>query len=299
MAYTRSYSQLSQWTECPRQYQLCRLAKVPRRPGWWFPGGTAVHKVIELYLRDQLPTVVLEEAFRSAFADAIGAEYESSGFDPDTWDSAGRGNTQDREWWLENGPRLARNFIDWYESKPDVNVWTTPDGKPAIELDLTARFGSVDVRAVVDLVLAMGDENPALVVVDLKSGSTYPHSDRQLATGVNAIERVYGIRPRYATFFMLRGTGTKKNVFFQEPPLETRGVSFNVTYLANEFGMFDKAVQEGIFPANPGDSCRRCPVAYACAEVGGEMSSTYDPNHPLNIARALARYEREARAKHV
>jgi hypothetical protein len=27
--------------------------RVKSRPAWWFPGGTAVHSTIELYLREQ------------------------------------------------------------------------------------------------------------------------------------------------------------------------------------------------------------------------------------------------------
>ena len=54
MSAVRSYSQLSQWLDCPRQYQLARVVKVPRLPGWWFPGGTAVHATIERYLRKQV-----------------------------------------------------------------------------------------------------------------------------------------------------------------------------------------------------------------------------------------------------
>jgi hypothetical protein len=50
---TRSYSQLSQYTQCPRQFELSRMVKVPRKPGWWFPGGTAVHGTIERFLREQ------------------------------------------------------------------------------------------------------------------------------------------------------------------------------------------------------------------------------------------------------
>jgi hypothetical protein len=48
---TRSYSQLSTYTECPRRYQLQRVEKVPGRGAMWFPGGTAVHATIEDYLR--------------------------------------------------------------------------------------------------------------------------------------------------------------------------------------------------------------------------------------------------------
>jgi hypothetical protein len=50
---TRSYSQLSQWGDCPRQFQLSRIARVPRKPAWYFPGGTAVHSTVERYLREK------------------------------------------------------------------------------------------------------------------------------------------------------------------------------------------------------------------------------------------------------
>lgn len=50
----RSYSQQHAYLECPRRYQLERIEKVPRRPGWWFPGGTAVHTTIERYLLETL-----------------------------------------------------------------------------------------------------------------------------------------------------------------------------------------------------------------------------------------------------
>ncbi|TVZ01223.1 hypothetical protein EAS64_33635 [Trebonia kvetii] len=51
---TRSYSQISQYGQCPRQFQLQRIVRVPRVPAWYFPGGTAVHATIERYLRESL-----------------------------------------------------------------------------------------------------------------------------------------------------------------------------------------------------------------------------------------------------
>lgn len=46
-----SYSAFSDWLSCGWQYFLGRVKKVPRRPGWWFPGGTAVHAATEAYDR--------------------------------------------------------------------------------------------------------------------------------------------------------------------------------------------------------------------------------------------------------
>jgi len=50
----RSHSQLSAYLDCPRRYDLEKVRRLPRRPGPWFPGGTAVHATIEAYLRAQL-----------------------------------------------------------------------------------------------------------------------------------------------------------------------------------------------------------------------------------------------------
>ena len=50
----RSYSQLSTYGECPRQFQLSKVERIPRRPGFWFPGGNAVHATIERYLRERV-----------------------------------------------------------------------------------------------------------------------------------------------------------------------------------------------------------------------------------------------------
>lgn len=47
----RSYSQLTTYLACPRQYQLEKVARVPRRPGWYFAAGTAIHATVERYLR--------------------------------------------------------------------------------------------------------------------------------------------------------------------------------------------------------------------------------------------------------
>lgn len=217
------------------------------------------------------PVFDIDAVFSAEFDKAIEAERLSSGYEPDTWQSAGRWSDQGEDYWRANGPAYARNFIDWYEARPDVDVWLAPDGTPAIELDMTADFGGVPIRGIVDLVLAIGTLNPALVVVDLKSGSTRPHSARQLAIGASLVEARFGIRPRYGAFFMAR----KGQL---DVPVEMSDPEYGIPYLGNEFRMFDLAANGGIFPANPGDGCRRCPVSYACAEQGGPQAAKYDPN---------------------
>jgi hypothetical protein len=329
----RSYSQLSTYAECPRRFQLEKVARVPRRPGFWFPGGTAVHATVEAYLREavkcdydaaegagnpsgttatgnpstrtpdstgatptppgaettrSLADFDVEETFQAALSAAYVEELNNTTFEPGDWFTAGRGNGEDISWWVANGAQLARNFITWYEASPDFHVWIAPDGRPAIELDLTVQFGEVPVRMVIDLVLQVGyGASAPLIVTDLKSGSTKPKNERQLGIYACGLEREFGIRPRYGTYFMCRGTGKDKDslTYFQ-PVTEMSGAQFSYEYLTVEFGQFDLGAEHGIFPAAPGESCRRCGVAYACTEVNGEQAKRLDPNYPLYLRKA-------------
>lgn len=43
----RSYSQLTTWLKCQRQYYLQKVAKVPERPAVYLVAGTAIHEAIE------------------------------------------------------------------------------------------------------------------------------------------------------------------------------------------------------------------------------------------------------------
>lgn len=47
----RSWSQYTNYRGCPKAWQLSKLRRAPRRPGVWLPAGTAVHTVIEKFLR--------------------------------------------------------------------------------------------------------------------------------------------------------------------------------------------------------------------------------------------------------
>lgn len=218
--------------------------------------------------------------FRDEFITAYQDELKHTTFDPDEWFTAGRGKGEDYDWWMENGAQLAQNFIDWYEANPDFTVWVTPDGVPAIELPFEVLFGQVMVKGYVDLVLEH-QRSGTLIVTDIKSGSTKPKNPRQLGIYATAIERKYGIRPRYGSYFMCRGTGKdEENKTFFQTPVELGGAEYSYEYLSSEFTQLEWGVKFEVFPASPGDNCRRCGVAHACLEVHGEQARELDPNWP-------------------
>jgi hypothetical protein len=240
------------------------------------------------------PDFDVAAVFKDELAKAVADETRRSGFQPDEWFWSGRmDGTAAIEWWQEHGPGFCQNFIDWWEHNPDLEVWHTPDGQPAIELSLDVKFGSIPVRGYVDLVIQAGT---ALVVVDLKSGAKAPANVRQLAMYASAIELAYGVRPRYGSFFMARGSGrSEPKVFFQRP-VDLGAPQYSIEYLTRELEQFERGIRAEVFPANPGENCGRCGVAYACAEVGGAKAGQLDPNYPkgwLCPRRLLGRYFRE------
>jgi putative RecB family exonuclease len=213
-----------------------------------------------------------EAVFADEFAKAIEVDERKSGFPLEQWFWSGRQKPEtSREWWEANGGGLVQKFIGWYEAHPDVKVWITPDGKPAVELDLRVMFGEVEVVMAIDVVFQMGT---ALVVTDFKTSAKAPGSYRQLGIYASGVELKYGIRPKYGAYFLPRD-----DVPFQRP-IDLGAPQYSVPYLTREFAMFEQARSGAIFPANPGQSCGRCGVAHACLANGGARAREFDPAHP-------------------
>lgn len=206
-------------------------------------------------------TFDVDLSFNRHFNDALLEEMASCGIPFNDWFHAGpRSPDEHAVWWRAEGPAIAQKYIDWYESQPGrLDVWITPDGRPAIELDLTVQFGDIPVKVIIDQVLRSGN---ALLVLDLKSGAQVPESMAQLGIAASALELTYGIRPRYGSFFMHR----------QDPPFLTPsvldGYQYSVKFFTQQFALLDKAVRSGIFIAKPGKQCKRCGVAQACPAMG-------------------------------
>jgi len=226
-----------------------------------------------------LPDFDFDAEFQSSLDAAISETQAKSQFPKQDWLAAGVKPPQDESWWRLNGPGMVRAFADWYTSQPDVKVWITPDGRPAIELDLTVTFGRVPVKMTPDLILQAGS---ALIVVDQKSGSSQPDNKRQLGLYACGLEKAYGVRPKYGTFFMAKGVsvkGSESRVYFL-PPISLDGPEYSVEYFTREFAIFDRAVAGGIFLANPGKQCHTCGVNRACVAFGGDEAALFDPSHP-------------------
>jgi RecB family exonuclease len=178
------------------------------------------------------------------------------------------------ETWRSMGLQFVQAYVDWRERSP-WEIWTTPDGKPAIELDVSGKLPGceVEIKGFIDRVF-WDPVMKKLVVVDLKTSKKPPKSADQFGTYRALLKAKYDADADLGVPFMNRKA--------------TLGKPFDLTEYTPEFvgDVFGKAWEQikgymaaGNFPADTSD-CYLCDVQAACAAVGGPLAPRFDPAAP-------------------
>lgn len=260
MASTRrSFSQLKEYASCSEAYRLKRIVKVPDRPAAWFTHGRAFHAAVEAYElsgRTLTPDQCIA-AFEAAWAEGISADYDRQ---PDltAWMTGGRRKPEtDIELRYEEGKAQVLSYLEYVKSSGET-IWTTPDGRKAIELEI--EFTLSDVRVIVFIDQVIQTPQGALVVRDLKTGSSW-NSPIQLAVYDLALEAQFGLRAGWGDFWL-----AKKGK--PDSPIDLS--VYTAKRVGAWFFQMDRAQQVGIYLPNPSDKCRNlCGVSQWCTAVGG------------------------------
>lgn len=187
----------------------------------------------------------------------------SSGQETALWRAGGRAtkanpNKEDGDWWQTEGLQMVKNWIDWRNGSHNLKMWTTPNGEPAIELALNISLNDVPIKMALDRVMVT--QTGELVVVDLKTGKSTPSSDFQLGLYAVGLETLFGVRPKYGTYWSAR-TGSLTELISLD-----KWTTEKVTEIVTQF---DKARREGIFVPNF-DHCKMCNFVSACKYQQGE-----------------------------
>lgn len=212
-----------------------------------------------------------EALFLPAFEEEISKTQERSpSFAKRDWIVTGRPtkdfpDKNDEQWWRVNGPVMTRRYVDWRTAHP-WPLWTIGN-KPAVEL--LCNFNLPDgpaVKAYIDRVFVL--PNGDLAVCDIKSGSKVPDSNGQLGLYACAIEILYGIRPKWGTYWMAR---SGKHTELASLDVWTPAV------MADMLNGFMRAVSAGHFAPKPSGFCRSCVTQDHCFIVGGTLAADSDP----------------------
>jgi len=115
-------------------------------------------------------------------------------------------NGVDEAWWRANAPAMIQSWITWRQQNPNLHLWKTPDGQPAIELKVVSTIEVdgelVDLVGYIDRVFADAGAN-SLLIVDLKTGKNAP-MPLQLAFYRRALKATLGVDASYGAYWMAR-----------------------------------------------------------------------------------------------
>lgn len=199
----------------------------------------------------------LDEVWKDTWDRVKTAHSASTGQEEALWRKAGRTTKanpegEDADWWYSEGRSMLDSWVKFRTGELGWSVWTTPDGKPAIEISMTVDMRGVPVQMGIDRVMVTPDGE--LVIVDLKTGMYTPSSDLQLALYAVGMEKTFGIRPQYGAYWMAR-----KNV--TSPLVE---LDFYKTEMVERIvGDFDRARKEALFIPNY-SHCKMCGFRKDC-----------------------------------
>lgn len=269
-----SHSARETLERCAKSYFLSRIAGAPKRPALWLAGGSAVHEMTEWYDlmavngKADIATSALDRTWEIFFNKHLEKIRETEP-NENAWR---RSQSEDTERWRVMGLQFVSAYIDWRERSP-WEIWTTPDGEPAIELDVSGRLPGcpVEIKAYLDRVFY----DPVFKkhwIVDLKTSKRPPKNPAQFQTYAALMQVKYGITPECGVPFMNRLATVGKPFDLAEVTPKSVGAVYGDAW---------KQIQSGVFPANGYDSaCYICDVSAACHVKNGPLAHLYDPDSP-------------------
>jgi len=160
------------------------------------------------------------------------------------------------DWWYENGRKFLDNWVEWRKGS-GWELWTTPQGVPAIELVMEIKVGGIYMKGAIDRVFVTPEGE--LVILDLKTGIRTPTTDLQLQVYACMMEQSMGVRPSYGVYWMARQGSTSIPVSLDK---------FTIKKLDEMVGLFQKARENNLFLPNF-NGCKLCSFQEYCYWLDG------------------------------
>ncbi|MEU7189104.1 PD-(D/E)XK nuclease family protein [Streptomyces sp. NPDC045369] len=262
----RSHSQYTSYAQCGESYRLERIEKVSSDPAGWFVQGIAVHAAIEAYERSMrtLTTAEAIACFERAWEEEMKAGREVQA-DLSRWRTGGyKTAARDLEDRKALGAHQVADYIAYTEDAGSAErIWTTPDGRLAVELEFSIYLGDVPVRGVIDQVV----HTPyGLVVRDIKTGTKAPVSALQLSLYRRALRDLFQVNVIWGDYWICARQGRSPKRGGPTDPIDL--TTIDQDWLTGQYAAMDAAQRHGVYLASPGDHCRVCGVQRHCKAKG-------------------------------
>lgn len=221
----------------------------------------------------------IEQRFKEMWDAQLQAELDderSGDYQPDQFYVSGRSSKEwpqkeNEFWWMSKGPGFVKSWETWRDNS-GLDIWTTPDGEPAIEIEVRAKRGKEEVLCYIDRVMV--DEHDRLYVVDLKSGSRTDAWPRQLALNNLGLLHTFGVWATFGGFWSARKGSISPDWF------DLR--IYSEEWLWEQVRVAREIRDQQLFAAQPNNLCASaCGVAPYCRAVGGPLSISIGYNATL------------------
>ena len=242
---------------------------MPENPSYWLVGGKSVHECTEWYdLMEPKMQAIADVDCRAVFVDYWQKNYEMAD-NGMPFRAGGKATRQypykeDASWWLDNGPKMFHNWIEWRKQENPYTPYQLSGGDFAIETELNVEISGVPMKGFLDRLMVSPDGE--LTVIDIKTSTRAPITYTQLGTYAIMCEKAMGVRPTKGAYFMAR-TGELT------PPVDLSHYTEN--RLGSHLRGFKIAIDNNIFIPQPGFMCGTCSVNHACYAVKGIESHKY------------------------
>lgn len=279
-------SQVTSFTQCGMRYRLERRDGVPQPPAWWNVAGHAFHETIrewETQAAGILPLGAADmpspDAAAARFAHHLAEQTAEtvlrSGIGPHHWRVGGKvsqqyPNKEDRTWWLDKGPEMVAQYVLAQQGR-DTEVYRLADGQTlALELGFMLRLdGLPPLKGYIDQVL-YDPRRDAVLIRDLKSGSSFPVDSLQLKVYRLALEDCFGVTAAqwWGDFWRARKGEPTKGVRMTDRAAVEREVRYRVSVM-------DESERRGLYAPNPGNNCSSCGVRALCPAMSDHPQATW------------------------
>jgi CRISPR/Cas system-associated exonuclease Cas4 (RecB family) len=256
-----SFSSLSSWLYCGKQYELEKIKKVPQVPAWFLLGGSAFHSATEDIDKHGTGDHAYETFWDLHFGREIERAENESGLPRSEFRAAGKTKAnprgQDEAAWNQLGPEMLVLYERWAHEGRTIRMIEEP-------LEEVLDFSVLPFRGYIDRVY---DD----LIVDIKTGSSQPRNALQLGVYRAGLLLKYGEAPDYGAFYKARDGKLSKQF-----PLH----KYTPEYVGKLFDSHRRAVEAKVFIPNESFSCNSCSVRQACYTAGGSLSAKYDTLDP-------------------
>lgn len=246
-----SNSQLETYSNCSYAWYLSKVKRVKPMTAAWFMHGTAVHTALEKWEesgRQIDPVPVFETEYKRIIREEL-VEFP----DESEWIRGGRKSRQtDILERLDKGKAQIKAWMDFAYEQPWC-IWTLPDGNPALEVGFELELAGQIVVGYIDAII-QDAETGEVMVVDWKSGSKAPESDRQLGLYRLAVKELFGLDVARGGYGMLKDASIRWHDLSR----------YRREVLEADYGGLLRGIEAGSFIKRPGQGCFVCTVKKHC-----------------------------------